>query len=60
MPLIQSCDPKDIEANIGELIAAGHEPAQAAAIAHSVCREKKRKDEADEMDKKIKRLAGYP
>lgn len=38
MPLAKGSSPENISQNIGELIRAGHEPAQAAAIAYKVAR----------------------
>ena len=38
MPLVKGASPENISQNIGELIRAGHEPAQAAAIAYKVAR----------------------
>ena len=50
MPLKKGHSKKVIEANIGELIAAGHPPAQATAIAYHVASEsddgKKKKKES--------------
>lgn len=38
MPLVKGSAPENISQNIAELIRAGHEPAQAAAIAYKVAR----------------------
>lgn len=38
MPLAKGSSPENISQNIGELVRAGHEPAQAAAIAYKVAR----------------------
>lgn len=43
MPLKSGSDKATIQANIRELIAAGHEPAQAAAIAYSNARKSSKK-----------------
>jgi uncharacterized protein len=42
MPLIKSGSKPAISANIAELIRAGHDPKQAAAIAYRVAREAKK------------------
>jgi hypothetical protein len=44
VPLKQGSDKQTIESNIGELIRAGHPPAQAEAIAYHVAGEDKRPD----------------
>ncbi len=43
MPLIHSATKKAFGQNYGELVAAGHPPAQAAAISHDVQREARRR-----------------
>lgn len=39
MPLMPGCSKDVIGANVGELIAAGHSPDQAAAIAYAMAHE---------------------
>jgi hypothetical protein len=42
VPLAKGSSQKTISQNIGELIRAGHDPRQAAAIAYRVAREAKK------------------
>jgi len=67
MPLKHGYSEKTIGQNIGELIAAGHPRAQAAAIAYKIARESKHEENKDEMpsmleemqDKKWQRKLDY-
>lgn len=57
-PLIEgpeACTPEGMSRNIGELIASGHSPEQAAAIAHETCNESKK-----EIAEEVKQLPTDP